>query len=495
MGIPLKLAGILLFFLIPSKGYAYLQFDRNCLDAYKKIWNLELKSGRTLIGKERAEHPENSLTALLDNYGSFFLVFSTEEKSNYSLFKKDCSRNLEILEKESNLKSPLYLFSKAQIHFQSGILRAKFQDYWSSAFEFRTAYIEFQKNKTAYPNFRLNDVYLGIIESILGNLPSNLKFILPPLGLTGNLEGGMKKIEAGIIEVQKSDFNFYYSESVLYYTYLCSSLTPNRKSYEELNAFIIKVPENCLLRIYVSSWVAMKKNKNDNAISLLSSGPLGKDYSSFHILDYLLGVAYLNRLDSQALKHFNLFLSNSKSPNLKQDTYLRLSWAYHIFGKEDLAKKYLMAIPSLNSEPLTEKDKQAIRESSQGIPNKGLLQARLLFDGGYFITAINQLNSLDSASLRTFKDQIEYLYRKGRILESESEYKQAIYYYKLTKKLGSHSSLYFAANSSLHLGIIYEKMNHPDLAKNNFEDCFKFSESEYKSSIDQEAQNGLNRLK
>ncbi len=494
------LTGILFLFLIhiSSESFGYLKFDQNCILAYQKLWNLELEEANRILVQEKKEAPNNHIISLLQNYSSFLQVFTNDEKDRYSLFKQACTKNLDNIELEENSSgehSPLFLFSKSMIHLQSALLRAKFQDYWSATFELKKAYSDIQKNKVKFPNFVLNDTYIGLIQSLLGNIPSNLKILLNPLGLKGDLETGMEKMENNLFKIRNSPLGFYYSEASLYYAYLSASLTPNRNSYKDLLAYIEPISNQSLLKTYVSSWISMKKYQNNEAIRWLQSRSTTSSFSNFPILDYLLGVAFLNKLDSQSIPYLMKFIQENKSLNFKQDAFLRLSWNYTLLGREDLAKKYLHLVQNVGLETITEKDKQAVQEVTYGIPNVSILKSRLLFDGGYFTQSLEILNKTDTSSLKSFRERLELTYRKARIYETQENFTEAILFHKLTLQNGYSSIYYFAANSSLHLGHIFQKLNQPEKAKECYEKCLNMEEKEFKGSIDREAQTGLNGLK
>jgi len=487
---------VLLFFLIlPLKTQAYLQFDQNCILAYQKIWNLELAQAGKLIHSEKISNPNNNIPVLLENYIGFLRVFTHDTAPEYEQFKSLCSQNLEILNKEESTNSPLLLFSKAQIHLQSALIRVKYQDYWSATFELRKAYTLLEKNNQLFPGFILNPLYIGIIESLLGNLPPNLKFILGPMGLKGNVNEGLSKIESNFTRLKTGSFNFYYPEQAFYYTFLCSNLAPGRKSYTELIQLNEPVSDKSQFKIYINALLAIKKYQNDNAITILRSKMEGNEYAPFPFLDYLTGQVYLNRLDLNCIPYFESYLKNGPSAVNKKDTHLRIGWAYVLSGKDELAKKQFSECLIKTNEPLSEKDKQAMKEAERGIPNKSLLKARLLFDGGYFDSSLEILTRLDSIQLKTSREKLEYTYRKGRILEAKGKYAESIFFYKKTLDQGRNEPYYFAANSCLHLGLIAETQKNLKLAKQYYQNCLEMDEKEYKGSIDLEAQNGLNRIK
>lgn len=491
------LKNLALFYLVflPNSLFAYFQFDANCVIAYQKIWNLELIPAGKLINKERLTNPGNRVPVLLDNYIHFLTVFTSETPNNYEDFKKNCAKNLDILNKESQTQTPLYLFSIGQIHLQSALIRARFQDYWSAAFELRKAYSNFEKNSLLYPDFVLNPLNLGTIQSLLGNLPSNVKFLLSPLGLKGNLNEGLSKVELNLKRLKSSNLSFFSTENLLYYTFICSNLDPNRKTFNELVQITETVSDRSLLKTYIISAMAMKKFQNDFAINTLKNRETGNEYSSFYYLDYLLGLAYINRLDTSGIYFLKYFIKNSPSSHFKKDALLRLGWAQELCGREEMAKKIFLECLAPEFNIITERDKQAIKDAEKGIPNISLLKARLLFDGGYFDSAMRTLNNSDSAHLKLNREKLEFTYRKARIFEAQGKLNQAIYLHKKTYDMGKLEPYYFSANSSLHLGLIYENLKKNEIARTYFLTCLEMNEKEYKGSIDQEAQNELNRLK
>ena len=68
-------------------------------------------------------------------------------------------------------------------------------------------------------------------------------------------------------------------------------------------------------------------------------------------------------------------------------------------------------------------------------------------------------------------------------------------YYEQTLKNGSTSRYYFAANSALLLGMIYEERKDFPKAKSYFEKCLSLDNHEYQNSLDQKAQAGLDRIR
>jgi len=143
----------------------------------------------------------------------------------------------------------------------------------------------------------------------------------------------------------------------------------------------------------------------------------------------------------------------------------------------------------------TEADRQAQNEAEGSIPDVDLLKARLLFDGGYYERAIKILESKKPEDYRDFKEQLELIYRKARIYDELGQDQLAIPLYQKTITMGAEYPYYFAANSALCLGLLYEEKGEKEKAKYNFNQCIQMDDHEYRTSLNGKAKAGLERLK
>ena len=121
-----------------------------------------------------------------------------------------------------------------------------------------------------------------------------------------------------------------------------------------------------------------------------------------------------------------------------------------------------------------------------------MLKSRLLFDGGYYDRAKDEL---DGYKTNESRNQLEYTYRLGRIYQGWGKTDEAIPYYKETIQRGEKQPYYYAANSSLQLGMIYEKQDDFELARTYYSKVLDMDFDEYQFSISNKAQAGLNRIK
>ena len=239
----------------------------------------------------------------------------------------------------------------------------------------------------------------------------------------------------------------------------------------------------------------MSNGLNDKAIDLLLSRPTGDEYFPFHYLDYLTGLGKLYRLDEDANKYFFKYVSNFKGLNYVKDSYQKIAWYYLVNNDIDKYREYIDKVNQYGND-IIDADKQAERESEKGeIPNLHLLKARLLFDGGYYENALAAMTGNTSGNfLHNEKDSLEFTYRIGRIYHEWGKSDNSIPFYDKTIENGSKSEFYYAANSALKLGNIYEDKGDFNKALHYYKEAQSMKNDEYKNSINQKAKAGIHRI-
>ena len=89
--------------------------------------------------------------------------------------------------------------------------------------------------------------------------------------------------------------------------------------------------------------------------------------------------------------------------------------------------------------------------------------------------------------------RLEYLYRKGRILQAQETYAEALHYLMLTITTGQYEKFYFACSAALQCGVIHESMGAVETARKYYLMCLDITPETYSSSLHQKARIGLNR--
>jgi hypothetical protein len=472
---------------------ANFDFNSNCVEAYKSIVALRLAEGHRLIEKEKAIHPQNGITVLLDNYYDFFLLLTTDSKAEFDKLKDNKSKRIDLLSKNDE-NSPYYNYSIAQVNLQWALLNSRFAEYTAAGLEVNRAYKLLQDNVKKYPSFLPDNMPLGVVNVLLGSLPDGaLKSVLNFFGITGDTRVGARLMENLVIELPKSVYSYNYDELIYYLTYIQTDVLNDPLAYSKMMQYTTLSDKNSLLRTYITAYVSLRTGHSTEAINLLQNRVPGAGFQSYPVLEYLLAIAKMNRLDVDGGSAFNKFLSTSRGADFIKDSYLHLAWQALLQG--DAAHyQYYINLTKTKGSLFNDKDKQAYDEANDAPPNVVLLKARLLFDGGYYTKAIAVLNGATEASFNQQRDKIEFLYRLGRINDAMHNDAEAIKYYEQAINAGRNSVYHYAATSSIKLGNIYEQRKDLKNARECYRAVFNFKNTQFKNSLQQKAKEALKRV-
>ncbi len=471
---------------------ASFDFNANCIKAYQLIMQLKVNDAKTLIAKEKQQNPENGIPILLDNYIDYFTILTSESKADYERLKKNKAIRLDILDSQDH-NSPYYLFTKAEIHLQWALLKGKFQDYFSAAWDINTADDLLSDNTKKFPNFLPNKKGKAIIKIVLGAVPSNFRGILKTIGLNGSIENGSKELEYLISVLPKSNYSFYRDEVIFFYAFAQTEAVKNKNKQQKTIAYLGNLPSASLLKSFLIGYISIKNAQNDTAISYLLNRPKGPQYLNFTNIYYLIGNAKLNRLDTDANQYLLKYVKEYRGLNYIKDSFLKLAYYHFLNNDNDKYQTYLKLVRSQGN-ILIEKDKQALKEANDNPPNINLLKARLLFDGGYYNKALLQIKNYTTNDFKLDRDKIEFNYRLGRIYDESEKPQDALLFYQKAISLGKHTTYYYAANAALSMGSIYEKEGDVIKASNYYNQAIDMKNHEYENSIETKAKEGLKRV-
>lgn len=494
-----KFLVILLFLLSPTLSKASFEFNKNCIEAYDLILSLRFTEAQKLILSEKHNNPDNAIPTFLENYIDFLSAFIGEEEGQFNKLTTSLSDRKERIEKEKE-NSPYYRYCLATMDMQVAFTRMKFGQYVKAATEINRAYRLLEKNKRTYPDFVPQQVVLGMLHTLIGSIPDKYSWVKNAVGLRGSVSGGINEMQEVLnISNDTPRWKFLQSETLFMLSLASVNLSADKNFSEKLLHFYNTNDGNDLVKSnpllsYCKAIICFKRGLNDQGIQVLLSRPKGPRFFHFHYLDYLLGVAKLNRLDTDSWTYLISFTANFNGKNFIRSAYQHLAWYYLLNGDERRYKEFMNRI-HLTGDNTTDSDKKALRDAeSKELPNIQLLKAQLLFDGGYYDRALTELSDYNKNPSRSEHFQLEYFYRAGRIYHESGKIAEAIRYYKLTIDRGEDKPWYFAANAALQLGLIYENRKNKDTARVYYQKSLSMNPTEYKNSIAQKAQAGLSRL-
>jgi len=487
-----RLPLLLLLSLFPFVASANFDFNSNCVKAYQNIFELKLATAKQLILSEKKARPQNSIIPLLENYVDYFYLLTNESKAEFDRLEANKSARLDQIS-DDDKNSPYYLYAQAEINLQWALVRGRYGAYFAAAREINKANGLLKDNQKKFPNFPLNAKGLGLINVVIGTLPDGfMKSTLSTFGVKGDVKTGLNQLDKLAEDLPKTPYGTFYDEVIFYYAYILSDVAKSAQAYPKIMRYTSRIGDSSLLKTYMQAYACARNGKNEQAIEILESRPRGSSYQPFPYLDYLLGVARLNKLDLKASANFNQFLQANKGNNYIKDTYLHLAWISLL--KDDTADyKILLNKVKSNGANYADKDKQALNEVSSPTPNLVLLKARLLYDGGYLNRALETLTD-SKIEFSTVKDKAEYAYRLGRINDDLGKDDIALAHYQTAFNTGKGQKYYYAAKSAVLMGNIYEKKKNFVKAKACFNLVISLKDHEYKNSIENEAKQGLKRV-
>lgn len=492
-------AGAFLVFIPLS--FSQYNFDHNCRQAYEAILTLRFSDAHRLISDETKSEPGNLIPVYLENYIDFLTLVIGEERDVYNQLRYKKGMRVRMLEK-GNQDSPFYNFCLGEVHLQWALARLKFGDFSTAALEIHRANTLFTANVKKYPAFTINQLGLGLVHVMVGLVPDNYRWISNLVGLHGSVELGLKEIRQ-VAEYSGPDkiTMMFKTQATFYLALLTLNLQGNKRNalpvLDLLNEQTgidqqLKSP----LMVYARATILMKNGFNDDALVILQGRTLQPRDYKFQFLDYIEGVARLNKLDYSASDCFRRFITGFKGRNYIRSAYQKLAWIAMLQGDSAGYYRTVRHILTLGESDVDE-DKQAGFEAANGpAPNPVLLRARLLFDGGYYNRSLVELlsNSVKTV-VKSKRDLVEYFYRLGRIYHETGNFEKAIENYRKTLLHGKSEPFYFASGAAYQLGLLYENTGAYAKADSAYYLCLSIKTEEYRTTLHQKARAGLNRIK
>jgi len=484
-----------LFLLCVHTSSAQKKFEFNiaCQRAYFAMMSMHFQEGDSLLAIEEAQHPDNLIPYFIADIEDFFTLSFNENPDDIKQREPNKQTRIDLMQ-QGPKHSPYYLYTQAEILVHWSFIHIANEQNTTGFFELRKAYHLLEENQKKFPDFIANKKFLGLIHTVVGTIPDSYKWAATFLGLRGTVPEGIAELKEVMDYAQSHSFLFA-DETRYVYLFVKLWMDNDAKAAWQLSedAQYPSVKNNPL-STYVKAFLAGKINNNDLAIQLYSSGNFSKDVFVPSFMYYMLGVAKLRRLDADANVPLENFIQNFKGTNYVKDAYREIAWCYLLKG--DVAKyHYYIAFCKNKGGLFTDSDKDALDEFNSGtLPNVTLLGTRLLTDGAYFDRALQGLQGKTTDDFFTTKDKLEFTYRLGRIYDESGQPDKAISYYIVSIDQGANLPYYFADNASLQLAQIYEAKKDFDHARYYYSKCLSMKDNVYKTSIDQKAKSGLNRI-
>ena len=483
---------LILILTIQSFGQYQYNWTPRTQKIYESITSLRIPEARALILQDKKANSANLIYPLLESYADFYQLFLNENRAEYNRTYPAFEQRIKLLEAGPK-QSPYHLYSIALGHLHKSLIAIRFNKNFEAALDFRKAFLLLKENKKAHPNFSPNDVYLGLMTTVIGTIPKGYQWMANVLGMTGKIADG-NALVLKYINSKDAFSSQCRNEALFVYPYLIMNFEGNKKKAFD---FIEKTAydyTNNHLHAYMATNLYLNNQQSQKALQIASDINPSNAYLDLPFWELEKGYAYLNELKLDAAKTaLHHFIASFKGQFYVKDAYEKLSWIAYIQGDQAKANAYRNNVLSQGND-ITDADKQALQNAKKGTwPHPVLLRARLLSDGGYQNQALAILAGKTSKDFDKDADKTEFAYRLGRIYDLAGQPDQAIHFYKSAIEKGSNQPEYFAARAALQIGLIYEQRGNPTFAISYFNTCLEMKNHAFKNSLDQKAKTGIQR--
>ena len=485
---------VLFFFLMPVFLSAQQQYQWNdkVQNIYESITSLRIPEARKSIAIEKLNHPDNLAYTLLDSYADLYQLFFNESTSDYNNLYPQFEKRIYRL-KQGPKNTPFYLYSLGLLHLHKAVAAVRFDRNWEAALDFRKAYFNFKDNSKLYPSFSPNNVYFGLLTTLIGSAPTNYQWMLNVLGFNGNIIKG-NELVLSYINSKDAYGKIAMNEALLIYPYLIMNFEGNaQKTFDFINTYKYDFKKNHI-HAYMATNLYLNHQNSTKALELANGIEMSPAYLNIPFWHYEKGFAYFNQMKLDvAEKEFVYFTTQFKGNFYIKDAYEKLSWIAYLQNNMKQAISYRNEVIAKGSQ-ITDADKLAQQNAKSGVwPNALLLKARILSDGGWQKQALITLADKTTLDFTTPADKAEFSYRLARIYDIMGDQDQAIKFYKSTIQKGTGLPEYFASKAALQIGLIYEANKNFKEAIEYYHICIAMKNHAFKNSMDQKAKSGIIR--
>lgn len=469
-------------------GENHYAFTPEAAVIYEDIMALRLDHAQGKIDAYRALAPTNLVSYHLESYLDFFRLYLSGDEQLDDQLEARFEHRIEALE-TGDETSPWYNYALAEARLHRSLTHIRFERQIAAFRELNKANKLLRDNADNFPEWLLTYKDLGLLHAAVGSIPSQYKW---GVELFSSLNGTIAEGRRELALARTATDNPFALETEVLSAYLEMHLAGEPDAaWKQVSALPLRPAANPL-HCFLLANMAMRSGRNDRALALLENQPRGGNAADFAYLDFMLGLAKIRTLDARARVHFASFNLRYAGRHFKEEARQKIAWCYLLRDDTDGYRKAMEAVAGGSS---AGGDENAAREAAGGRPpHPGLLRARLLFDGNYCARARKELNAVDPTTL-TEDENLEFLYRTGRVLEGLRDYDGALSFYLSTVQIGRNDPAFYACKAALQAGLVEEQRGNKTAAREHFETCLDISPEEYETALHLLAKAGLNRVK
>ncbi len=463
----------------------------NSRRAYAEVLKLRLAPARALLQAELAGTPAAPAPLLVANCADFAELVITQDPSRYDALTSSQEARLAALDRAP--ASALRDYARAEITLHLGLCQLLFKHVVVGGYHLRSGYHQMQAVVQHYPAFAPARKTLGVSEFAVGSLPEGYHWLLRLLGLTANVDTGLKNL--ALAATQPNDFQ---TESQIYLSLIREGYYKRPDEAFHLAERLKAQQTDNLLFSYLLVSVNKRQHRGDVALAAYRARPAGPGYLPVPYLHHMAADLLLYQGEYAASERENLlFLHESKSRQYRKDAAFKLYLAAWLGGESAATIAAYREQINLAGPTDVEEDNYAQHFYHEAKPlNAILTRARLQSDGGYNREALATLRGFRVTPATPWRDRIEEPYRRARAFQGLGQLDSAWFYFERTQTVsGPKAPYYFAPQAALQQGYLAQEVGKKAQARFYFEKALRYPWHEYKNSTDAKASLALRELK
>ncbi|WP_139921594.1 DUF3808 domain-containing protein [Hymenobacter sp. DG01] len=413
----------------------------------------------------------------------------SQDASRYQATVAAQDRRLALLEKSAETGA-LREYARAEIRLHQAAAQVVFGHEVQGAWSLRQSYQQMQQVVRRYPQYLPARKTLGMMQFFIGSLPESYRWFLKLLGLPGSVEAGLHNLR--LAATQPNDFQL---EARLILALLEETYYKQPEAALTLIQTLHRQQPDNLLLSYLLVSQHKKQHHTEVALAAYRVRPTGPAYLPLPYLHHMAADLLLYQGQYAASARANqIFLAEYQGQHYRKDAYFKLYLAAWLSGDATSAGQYRRRIGA-GGRTVLEEDTYAQRffEDKQPL-HKLLTRARLQIDGGYYREALTTLSGFHATSATPLRDRLEEPYRLARAWHLVGRPDSARLFYARTIALAGNAPYYFAPQSALQLGYLYQLEGQKNTAKTYFQKALSYPKHEYKNSTDTKAKLALKEL-
>ncbi|UYZ63938.1 tetratricopeptide repeat protein [Hymenobacter weizhouensis] len=453
--------------------------------AYAEVLNLRPAQARALLSGNGTDVG----TLLIQDCLSITELLVSQDASRYEATIKAQNQRLTQLPRAP--ASALRDYALAEIRLHQAAAQVVFGHEVQGAWSLRQSYQQMQQVVRRYPQYLPARKTLGMMQFFIGSLPEGYRWFLKLLGLPGNVETGLYNLR--LAATQPNDFQL---EARLLLALL-------EETYYKKPAAALRLvetlqrqqPESQLLCFLLISQ-HKKQHHTAQALAAYQARPTGPGYLPLPYLHHMAADLLLYQGQYAAsLRANQQFLREYQGQHYRKDAAFKLYLAAWLGGAPAATVAGYQRQIGAGGRTVVEEDSYAQRFFEDGLPlNRTLTRARLQIDGGYYREALATLGTFRPTAATPLRDRLEAPYRQARALHLLGQPDSARLFYARTIALAGTAPYYFAPQSALQLGYLYQQEGQRNTARVYFKKALSYPRHEYKNSTDTKAKLALKEL-